>query len=189
MAETEMRSSPLSGRPLAVGKLTVREIAFEGKISLRGSGESFHAAVRFATGLALPEKASTATTGNGRRALWLGPDEWLLIVADAERDAMLGRLTKALAGQHAAVVDVSAGRTVIEIKGDKARALLEKGCLLDLHPRSAGPGACLSTTIAKSGVVIEQTGAEPPSYRLYLRPSFARHFALWIGEAARDLTD
>ena len=188
--ETETRASPLDGRlPVTVTGICVREAAFEGKISLRGDGAPFHAAVRAALGFALPAKASTVTAGEGRRALWLGPDEWLIVVPDADRKAVLDRLANGLAGQHAAIVDVSAARSVIVIEGEKARVLLEKGCYLDLHPRAFRPGECLSTSIAKAGVVIEQTGAAPPAYRLYLRPSFARHLAAWIGEAGRDLAD
>jgi sarcosine oxidase subunit gamma len=188
--EKETRSSPLQGRlPQVGGGLALREVPFEGKISLRGSGAAFHEAVRSAIGVALPLKPSTTVIANDRRALWLGPDEWLLIVADREREAVIGGLRRALAGQHVAVVDVSAARSVIELEGENARSLLEKGCHLDLHPRAFKPGDCLSTVMAKTNVLIEQTGEAPPTYRLYIRPSFARHFAAFIGEAARDLTD
>jgi sarcosine oxidase subunit gamma len=167
----------------------VREVAFEGKITLRGEGPSFHAAVQAVIGFALPTTASTVTTGQSRRALWLGPDEWLLVVPDGEEQALLDRLAGQLSGLNAAVVDVSAARTVIEIEGEKARALLERGCYLDLDPGTFKPGQCLSTTIAKVGIAIELTREGPPCYRLYLRPSFARHFAAWISEAGRDLSD
>lgn len=192
-AETEARSSPLEGRDLqnrlSAGGVRVREVVFEGKISLRGEGASFHAATEKALSLKLPVIASTAAYGKAVSALWLGPDEWLIIVPDAERQTILDSLQKALSGQHAAVVDVSAARIVIELEGEKARTLLEKGCLLDLHPRTFKPGQCLSTIIAKTNVVIEQTRQDPLTYRLYLRPSFARHFAAWMSEAARNLME
>lgn len=188
-AEMDTRASPLGSRLPAIGGLAVREIAYEGRIGLRGEGEQFHRAVRTALGFALPMEASKVAAGQGRRALWLGPDEWLIVTPDAERPAVLDGLAKELAGLHAAVVDLSASRTVIEIEGAGARTLLEKGCYLDLDPGAFKPGQCLSTTIAKTGVVVEQTGVSPPSYRIYMRPSFARHFAAWIAEAGRDLTD
>jgi sarcosine oxidase subunit gamma len=33
------------------------------------------------------------------------------------------------------VVDLSANRTTFELTGPQGRAVLEKGCSLDLHPR------------------------------------------------------
>ena len=123
------------------------------------------------------------------RTLWLGPDEWL--VTSPERPgsrARWARLTRALAGQQATVTDLSASRAVIEISGSRARALLEKGCGLDLHPRAFGPGSCAQTLFAKLPVIIDQTSAAP-AYRLFVRRSAARWLAEWLIDAALEFRD
>jgi sarcosine oxidase subunit gamma len=90
-----------------------------------------------------------------------------------------------VADRRAAVTDLSAGRVVIEIAGPRARALLEKGCGLDLHPRAFTPGCCAQTLFARLSVIIDQTGVAP-SYRLFVRRSAARWLCDWLIDAAEE---
>jgi sarcosine oxidase subunit gamma len=48
------------------------------------------------------------------------------------------------------VVDVGANRTTLLVSGPAARAVLERGCTLDLHPRSFTAGHCAQTTFARA---------------------------------------
>ena len=109
--------------------------------------------------------------GHGRRAA-LAPD-------------LIGRLRRAVAERHAAVVDLSASRAIIEIAGPQARTLLQKGCGIDLHPREFGPGQCAQTVFAKLPVIIDQLGSAP-IYRLFVRRSAARWLAEWLIDAAGE---
>ncbi len=93
-------------------------------------------------------------------------------------------LAEAVAGAHAAVVDVSANRTVLELQGAAARAVLEKGCPVDLHPRSFTAGHAVSTTLARIPVLLWQVG--PQAYRLLPRVSFADYVARWLVDASRE---
>jgi sarcosine oxidase subunit gamma len=116
--------------------------------------------------------------------LWLGPDEWL-VVADAEPAALAGRLARALASRHAAVIDVSASRAVIALSGPQARTVLAKGCGLDLHERSFAPARCAQTLLARAPVIIHQVAAMP-AYRVFVRASFAAYLAEWLLDAAGE---
>jgi sarcosine oxidase subunit gamma len=111
--------------------------------------------------------------GSGdRTALWLGPDEWLLVGPGPEPQA-------------GTVVDVSANRTTIELSGAKARDVLMKGCSLDLHPRAFGPSRCAQTALARTAIVLHQTTDEP-AYRILVRCSFAEYLAEWLMDAASE---
>lgn len=138
---------------------------------LRGGGAEFHAAVAAVLGFDLPETPNTATG----QALWLGPDEWLL-VSDKDRT---GPLEAALAGQHCAVVDVSEARAVLELSGPGATEVLAAGCRLDLEPLR--PGSCAQTALARAHVLLEprQGGV----WRLYVGRSFAAYARAWIEDA------
>jgi sarcosine oxidase subunit gamma len=139
----------------------------------------------YLAGVPLPLQPNRVASMRTLRTLWLGPDEWLVTSPEGMAPELLGRLTRALAGRHAQVTDLSASRAVIEIAGSRARDLLEKGCGLDLHPRAFGPGHCAQTLFAKLPVIIDQTSAAP-LYRLFVRRSAARWLADWLIDAALE---
>jgi len=149
----------------------LREEPYPSQIELRLDGD---AEVPFA----LP--AAGRVTGSGPRfVLWLGPD-WYLVVDSPGTDLEAG-LEAELRGGSATAVDVSAARTVLNLAGPHARAVLEHGCALDLHPRAFGPGRCAQTNLAKAQVLIHQLG--PEEYRVFVRSSFADYLASWLLDA------
>jgi sarcosine oxidase subunit gamma len=78
---------------------------------------------------------------------------------------------------------VSANRAVVELSGPHTRALLAKGCSLDLHPRSFRPGMCAQTLLAKTAVILWQTD-DAPTFKVFVRASFAAHLARWLADAS-----
>jgi sarcosine oxidase subunit gamma len=124
--------------------------------------------------------------------LWLGPDEWLIVGPADEEAALQSQLHDAL-GDHVgrvAIVDVSANRTTLELRGPRARELLEFGCPIDLDPRVFGPGRCAQTLLARANVLIwHVTDVPEGTWRLFVRPSFAAYIAAWLADAANGLID
>lgn len=120
--------------------------------------------------LGFPLMPNTATGDARGAALWLGPDEWLVVGSDTMDDA-IGELAAALDGSHHAIVDVSANRAVIDLRGTDRTALLASGCGLDLE-REGGwmPGSCAQTLFARAQVILHEM---PDATRLFVRPSFA----------------
>lgn len=169
------------------GSLRLRQVSFLAQLDLRGNpaDPAFLAGVRSAVGLGLPLEPNSTAESNGLTALWLGPDQWHLVGPEGGERSLEERLLERLAGRHASVVDVSAGRTVIEMGGAKARQVLAKGCSLDLHPRAFSKGRCAQTQLARAQVILHQR-AEDPVYWLYLRPSFAPYLADWLLDAIAE---
>lgn len=168
----------------------VAEIPFLAQINLRcdATDPSVGTAVRAALGMNLPVRPNTAA-GNGERPiLWLGPNEWLIVDRDGTQDEILRRLSERLAPYHRSIVDVSASRTAIALSGRAARDVLAKGCTLDLHPRAFAPGHCAQTLLAKAQVILHQVD-DAPSYRLFVRSSFAQYLATWMLDAMREFRD
>lgn len=171
----------------AVADVVMGERRFAGKINLcadPANGDAM-AAARGELGFDLPTKANTVAGGEGVCALWLGPNEWLITTSGSEAAGLLVRLNGALAGHHASAVDVSDARTVIALRGARARDVLAKGCGLDLHPRQFRPGHCAQTALARAGVLIHQTDAEP-AYDIYVDRSFAQYLWTWLEDAAAE---
>lgn len=184
---TALRRSPLAHLTDAMARasrpevVAVAETAYAGMVSLRVDPSSPAAArVAAVLGAPLPEAAGEVTGTGANHALWLGPDEWL-VVTGTDAVALADQLAAAVGEEPGLALDVSANRTVLELTGPQARAVLEKGCPVDLHPRSFGPGSAVSTTLARVPVLLWQTGGE--SYRLLPRSSFADYVARWVLDA------
>jgi sarcosine oxidase subunit gamma len=106
-----------------------------------------------------------------RAALWLGPDEWLVVGLPGSADSMVAEFEAALAGTHHAVVDVSANRATIDLRGGDRHALLSSGCSLDLDPLGGWvPAVCAQTLFARAPVILQELDG---ATRLFVRPSFA----------------
>lgn len=139
----------------------------------------------YLAGIPLPLTPNRVAATGTVRALWLGPDEWL-VIADGEAPDLLPRLERAVAGRRAAVTDLSSSRAIIELSGTGARDLIAAGCGLDLHPRVFGPGQCAQTLLARVPVILDQLD-EAPHYRVLVRRSHARWLVGWMVDAARGL--
>jgi sarcosine oxidase subunit gamma len=166
--------------------VSLSEVPFVSMVSLRVDPVSPAAArVAAVLGAPLPRACGEVTGTDSNHALWLGPDEWLVLVA-TDAVAMADQLTAALGEEPGLALDVSANRTVLELAGPSTRAVLEKGCPVDLHPRSFGPGNAVSTTLARVPVLLWQTGED--TYRLLPRSSFADYVARWLLDAMLEFT-
>lgn len=143
--------------------------------------------MRSATGLGLPIKPNTVADSAQLSALWLAPNEWLLVTPPGAHAELPAALRQALGNLFAAVVDVSSGYTTIEIRGPETRDLLARGCAVDLHPRVFGPGQCAQTLLAKAQVTIVKVGS-PPRFHVIVRRSMAEYLWRWLDDAARDLS-
>jgi sarcosine oxidase subunit gamma len=169
------------------GRLAVREVPFAAQLNLRTnpSDSRIGDAVHKALGFVLPRDPNTAASAGGRSALWLGPDEWLIVGGESEESLLTRVLNTALGESFGSVVDVSANRTVIELSGPAARDVLAHGCLVDIHPRVFGPGRCAQTLLAKAQVIIHQVN-DAPTFHLYVRTSFAWYVAEWLLDAMTE---
>jgi sarcosine oxidase, subunit gamma len=87
-------------------------------------------------------------------ALWLGPDEWLLILAPGQAASCRATIASALKGEAGCLVDVSDRNLGLMVVGPRAPETLAGGCPLDLHMSAFPPGMCTRTLIGKAEVVI-----------------------------------
>ena len=156
------------------------------RLNLRG-GESAMDALEAALGLALPRAPKTSATAGLRSALWLGPDEWLVIEEPADgADALANPILDDLAGLDAlhSAVDVSHRNTAVLVAGERVEDALSHGCPQDLSPDAFPVGTCSRTVLGKAEVVIWR-GRED-AFRVECWRSFAPYVMDFLSEAARD---
>ncbi|MGF9692218.1 sarcosine oxidase subunit gamma [Rhizobium sp. 0TCS1.26] len=179
MVETALRSLPLSGAHGGSAVVSLSPAAPAERVSLRVRAEDV-AALSSVIGLDLPTTPKTSTSGNGLTALWLGPDEWLLI-GEGESDLM-----RTLGGSsvlHSAT-DVSHRNTAILISGPGAARTLNGGCPLDLSLRAFPVGACARTLFGKIEVVVFRSAED--AFRMECWRSFSDYAFGLLHEAAED---
>jgi sarcosine oxidase subunit gamma len=150
---------------------------------LRG-GEPVRSAAVAAAGDDIPAEACRATVLGERGALWLGPDEWLLLAPERDGAALAGSVERALAGVPHSLVDVSHRQSGCELRGPHAATLLAAGCPLDLDERAFPVGMCTRTVLAKAEVVLWRT--RPETFRLEVARSFVAYVSEFLAEAARS---
>ncbi len=152
---------------------------------LRG-GDAVRVAAESAAAVGIPAQACRAITHGERAALWLGPDEWLLIAPEREGAALAGSLESALAHLPHSLVDVSQRQGACVLRGPQAATLLSAGCPLDLDEGAFPTGMCTRTVLAKAEVVLWRTAAQ--AFRLEVARSFVAYVSQFLTEAARGST-
>lgn len=195
MADTATRLSPLAhaaGRFAAAtrasgGDLRLAELPFLAQVNVRLDPKGPAAdAVGLALGLQLPLEPNTVVHAGDRFALWLGPDEWLVVGPPGGQAGLENQIRAAAGDEPTAVTDVSAQRTTLLVAGPRARDMLAHGCPLDLHPRAFGPGRCAQTTLARAQVVLIARDEARAGFWLLVRSSFAGYLADWLLDAASE---
>jgi sarcosine oxidase, subunit gamma len=149
------------------------------RLSLRAPDESV-ASLSSALGLDLPTRPKTSASEDGRHALWLGPDEWLII---DESGADLVALSKPVAAFHSAV-DVSHRNAAFVVSGKGAATAINAGCPQDLSLAAFPVGAASRTILHKIEIVLLRTGED--EFRVECWRSFADYAFTFLTEAARD---
>ncbi|MEU6661922.1 sarcosine oxidase subunit gamma family protein [Streptomyces sp. NPDC046821] len=188
--ETPTRFSPLSAWRDQLAQLPdglrARELPFLTQLSLRvRPGTPAAAAVEASLGITLPGPSRSEMAGDVK-ALWLGPDEWLLVAPEGQQDVLVEQLREAIGEEFATVTDVSAQRTTLALSGPLAREVLAQGCAIDLDGRVTPVGSCLTTLLAQAPVTLVVREESASSLWLLVRSSFASYLATWLVDACTE---
>ncbi len=176
-AQIAVRTLPLAGRMAATAQVSVTPAEPAFRMSLRARPDAVSALSK-ALGVTLPVKPKSSETKGVRSALWLGPDEWLIL--DNAKNPM-DDAAKAKALNSA--VDVSHRNTAIIVSGAAAEAALSSGCPQNLSLAAFPVGACSRTVFGKVEVVILRTG--PEAFRVECWRSFSDYVMTFLADAAR----
>jgi sarcosine oxidase subunit gamma len=145
----------------------------------------FAAGVTSVLGVDLPTEPKTAHRKGDTTLLWLGPDEWLAVVAGEGNAGLATTLGEVLADVHHAAADVSHSRTVMGLEGPRAREVLMKGTNVDVHPRIFAPNNCIQAHLGRCHMLLHQIDAAP-RYDIYIHRSFAVYAWNWLSDAGRE---
>jgi sarcosine oxidase subunit gamma len=171
--------------------LEMKEIKPIMKLIIRGNTKNFITTIGKNLNMILPIEASTSTSGETLTALWLSPDEWMLVSNNAVsegsntydvEDNLINNISKVNLG---AVTDVSDQFVMINIKGSKIFDLFATGSPFNFNEFKKKKGSVVQTILSHIDVIIHLT--EINEVNLLVRRSFSEHLHSWLNDSASRL--
>ena len=143
--------------------------------------------VEIALGTLWPRETSTIASGGRTDILCIGPTDWLVTTSDSDAKALHRQLEDAFEGSVFRATNVSQALARIEVHGPEVRALLLKGCALDLHPSQFLPGRCARTRFATLPTILRCTGRT--NFECIITSSYQDYLLSWLADAAEEFLD
>jgi heterotetrameric sarcosine oxidase gamma subunit len=141
--------------PSGPGVTIIRRLGL-GAIQLdarRDTAAAVARAVSDSLGIALPAPGRAASGGEFR-AIWIGPECWMLLGSDST--GLEARLRAAVEPAGGSVIDQSHGRAILRLSGPRVRDTLAKGTGIDLHPRAFAENTAAQTGLFHLSVTIDR---------------------------------
>lgn len=179
MPDTAIRINPADGKKLANASVTIETAGHASRLSFRATSKGATAFGK-SLGLALPSEPGATSAKGGKHALWLGPDEWLII---DEKQPDVSLMPK-LANKKFSATDISHRNVAYIISGSGAESLLNAGCPRDLSLKAFPVGTASRTVFGKAEVVLYRTATN--TFRVECWRSFAPYVWALLVDAAKD---
>lgn len=151
-------------------------INFRGKKTLQQSLES--------CGFVAPPTPNSMTKKGKNRAIWLGPDETLLICGTNQEAKIHKNISQSFEKKHFAATIISDALRLYDLKGKYVRDMLAKGCSLDLHHTIFIKGQSAQTQIGHAQVILACENQH--HIILICRTSFSDYMETWLKDASLE---
>jgi len=170
-----------------MAEVTVTPLALPGMFTLKAdlADARVQAAVHAACGQAMPARFGVALDAGGHGALWMAPDELLILVPDAT--ATVATLEAALTGVPHLAADVSDVRVGFRLTGPGARAVMARLTPADLSAPGFGPGQVRRTRLAQVACAVWMPSDAELEVAVF-RSVGTYAFALLRGAAASEVS-
>ena len=170
--------------PLVAESTLVRPLPPATRYILRGGPQVMDAAGEV-LGLSIGETPCRAAVHGDRAALWLGPDEQLLLAPEGATAEIAGLFGPRFRDLPHSLVDVSQRQIALQVSGPHAATVLSAGCPLDLDLSAFPVGMCARTMLAKAEIVLWRTA--DGVFRIEVWRSFATYASRFLAAAAREV--
>ena len=178
-----MLSDIVETTPTEANGVRLETLPAFGRLNFRGRGAAV-VAMGDAFGLALPQDACRAAIAGNRAALWLGPDEWLLLMLPGDLDGVIAAAGTALAGHPHSLVDISERQYALSLSGRQAATVLAGGNPMDFDLQAFPVGMCTRTIMGKAEFALWRT--EPDRFHIEVWRSFAPYIRGFLREHMRE---
>ena len=171
--------------------VSIEELSLSGKINIRGksSDKEFMKNIGSALNLVLPIEPNVRIFNNNISIMWLGPNEWLVITPENEKDGIISLLKSNLNPQKTAITDVSFNRTILRLEGEKVFTLLSKFLVANLEKILKTNFSVAQSIFIKIPVLFvrNNTDEEPTSLDLHLNRSHTKYVYELLVDGSKNL--
>ena len=133
-------------------------------------------------GMDIPRISNTATVHDTYSVLWLGPEEWLLIVPESDEVRIASELSHDGADGWAVAIIVSDHYSIITIQGSETVDVLAQACSIDLHPKKFSTGQCCRCAFARTTAIVRPLDSQG-TYELIVESSYEQYAKDWLKKA------
>ena len=171
--------------------ISVKEISPIMKLNLRGKKREFFTAVGKHLDMILPTEANTSSSSSKLTAIWLSPDEWMVVSNELiEKNTNCYDLEESLYNSISktnlgAVIDVTDQFVMLELKGSKIYELFSSGSPYNFNVFREKKGSTTQTLLNNIDVIIQNKSEN--LVNLFVRRSFSEHLFSWINDSASRL--
>ena len=171
--------------------VSVKEISPVMKISLRGKKREFLTNVGKNLNMILPTEANTSSISDKLSAIWLSPDEWMIVSNElVNKDTNKYELNEMLFNSISktnlgAVVDVTDQFVLLELKGENIYKIFSAGSPFNFNEFKKKKGSTTQTVLNHIDVILHHK--DKNFVNLFVRRSFAEHLWSWIEDCASRL--
>ena len=171
--------------------IVVKEISPIMKLNLRGKKREFFTNIGKNLNMLLPTEANTSTISDKLTAIWLSPDEWMIVTNDEVKkdtneyqlnEILFNDISKSSLG---AIIDVTDQFVQLEIKGKNIYEIFSAGSPFNFSEFKDKKGSSVQTILNHIDVIVHNKGDQ--IVNLFVRRSFAQHLWSWINDSASRL--
>ena len=171
--------------------LSIKEISPITKLIVRGKKKEFFTTIGKNLNMILPTEANTSSSNDKISAIWLSPDEWMIVSNSGEKEnankleleqILFNSISKTNLG---AIVDVTDQFVMLELEGKNLYELFASGSPFNFDNFKKKQGATTQTLLNHIDVIIHNKNKN--LINLFVRRSFSEHLFSWINDSARFL--
>ena len=171
--------------------VSIKEISPVIKINVRGKKREFLTNIGKNLNMILPTEANTSSTSDKLTAIWLSPDEWMIVSnelsnEDNNKYKLYNTLFDSISKKNlGSVVDVSDQFVQLELKGKNIYEMFSAGSPFNFNEFKEKKGSTTQTVLNHIDVILHHK--EENTVNLFVRRSFAQHLWDWIGDSSSRL--
>ena len=171
--------------------VSIKELSPVIKINVRGKKREFLTNVGKNLNMILPSEANTSSTSDKLTAIWLSPDEWMIVSNElASKDTNKSELHEMLFNSISktnlgAVIDITDQFVQLELKGENIYEIFSAGSPFNFNEFKEKKGSTTQTLLNNIDVIVHHK--DENLVNLFVRRSFSEHLCSWVNDSASRL--